>query len=591
MPEIQIIAKDNHKTLVTTEGTSAKLSEASVVLVKVAASDVLVVNREGTNAVIRLKNGETIVIEGFFSGTAEPKDNSLVFQDENGQLIWAKFKDAENDADADSDADADADSDVEPQALLGEDLPAALPAEAPQELVSDVIYQPISSIEPLLYHDAGVNPWLEQEIYGKAIIRGLSYDKPNFFDETNLNYAIKQKYRATKPEIKLKSLQEVWTFDTYATFYENGQFINLASRYDANGIRAIASNKKQHFRDLIEKNAAFLHSQIQENGKFIYGYFPAYDRDIRNYNTVRHCTSLYALLETFEVQDKPEYWPKIVAAIQYALTTFYKEKDPITAFMIDGKEGELEIKLGANAAAILMLTKYQEITGKDDYLKYAEKLAHAILELVDPDGLTTHVLNYPNYDLKEKFRIIYYDGEAALALLRLYQINQDKRLLDTVKLMFENFIHKRYEKYHDHWLSYCTNELTKICPEEKYFIFGLNNYLKHFIFIRNRKTTYATLLEMLMAAYKMVNRLKEQGHNALFEQAYMSELKKLIIFRAEFQTTGFFYPEIAMYMARPDKILHAFYIRHDRFRVRIDDQEHNLSGYIAYVKDFEGGEI
>lgn len=133
MPEIQIIAKDNHKTLVTTEGTSAKLSEASVVLVKVAASDVLVVNREGTNAVIRLKNGETIVIEGFFSGTAEPKDNSLVFQDENGQLIWAKFKDAENDADADSDADADADSDVEPQALLGEDLPAALPAEAPQE--------------------------------------------------------------------------------------------------------------------------------------------------------------------------------------------------------------------------------------------------------------------------------------------------------------------------------------------------------------------------------------------------------------------------------------------------------------------------
>lgn len=432
--------------------------------------------------------------------------------------------------------------------------------------------------------------FLEQEIYGKAIIRGLSYDKPNFFDETNLNYAIKQKYNATKPQIKLQELQEIWTFDTYGAFYENGQFINLASRYDVNGIRGISNNKKQHFNLLIEQNSAFLHSQIQENGKFIYGYFSAYDRDIRNYNTVRHCTSAYALLETFEVQNKPEYWPKIHAAIHYALTNFYKEKDSSTAFMLDGKEGELEIKLGANAAAILMLTKYQEITQKTDYQKYAEKLANGILKLVDSNGSTTHVLNYPNYDLKEKFRIIYYDGEAALALLRLYQINQDSRLLETVKLMFKCFIEKRYEKYHDHWLSYCTNELTKICPEEKYFIFGLNNYLKHFIFIRNRKTTYATLLEMLMAAYKMVSRLKEQGRTTLFEQAYMSELQKLIEFRADFQTTGFFYPEMAMYMARPDKILHAFYIRHDRFRVRIDDQEHNLSGYIAYVKDYKGDE-
>ena len=432
--------------------------------------------------------------------------------------------------------------------------------------------------------------FLEQEIYGKAIIRGLSYDKPNFFDETNLNYAVKQKYNATKPQIKLQELQDIWTFDTYAAFYENGQFINLASGHDVNGIRAISSNKKQHFQQLIEQNSTFLHNQIQENGKFIYGYFSAYDRDIRNYNTVRHCTSVYALLETFEVQSRPAYWPKIHAAIKYALTNFYKEKDSETAFMIDGKEGEFEIKLGANAAAILMLTKYQEITQKTDYQKYAEKLANGILKLIDSNGSTTHVLNYPDYDLKEKFRIIYYDGEAALALLRLYQINQDLKLLETVKLMFECFIEKRYEKYHDHWLSYCTNELTKICPEDKYFIFGLNNYLKHFIFIKNRKTTYATLLEMLMAAYKMVNRLKEQGRTAIFEQTYMPELQKLIEFRADFQTTGFFYPEMAMYMARPDKILHAFYIRHDRFRVRIDDQEHNLSGYIAYVKDYKGDE-
>lgn len=82
--------------------------------------------------------------------------------------------------------------------------------------------------------------------------------------------------------------------------------------------------------------------------------------------------------------------------------------------------------------------------------------------------------------------------EAALGLLRLYQINQHQPLLETVKLMFEHFINKKYDKYHDHWLSYCTNELTMICPEEKYFQFGINNYLKHMSFIKERKTAYAT---------------------------------------------------------------------------------------------------
>lgn len=92
-----------------------------------------------------------------------------------------------------------------------------------------------------------------------------------------------------------------------------------------------------------------------------------------------------------------------------------------------------------------MLTKYQELTQDDRYLKYAEAIANGILEMIDVKGETTHVLHYPSLEVKEKFRIVYYDGEAALALLRLYQINYDERLLSTVKRMFEHFIEKKYE--------------------------------------------------------------------------------------------------------------------------------------------------
>ena len=47
-----------------------------------------------------------------------------------------------------------------------------------------------------------------------------------------------------------------------------------------------------------------------------------------------------------------------------------------------------------------MLTKYQEITQKL-IIKNMQKLANGILKLIDSNGSTTHVLNYPDYDLKE----------------------------------------------------------------------------------------------------------------------------------------------------------------------------------------------
>lgn len=431
--------------------------------------------------------------------------------------------------------------------------------------------------------------FLEQELYGKAIIRALSYNTPNFFDERNLNSSLLRKYPNQSCTIKIADLQQVWTFDTLAVIYEDRQLIPLHSQFSTNGVRYLLEPKKKHFKKMIEANAEFLSRQIQTDGRFAYGFFSAYDREIRSYNTVRHCTSVYALLETLIIQPDKRLIEKIQSAIDYALQHFYIEKQPELAYMLDGDEakGLDEIKLGANAAAILMLSKYQDITGDDRYLAYARHLANGILSMVNETGETTHVLHYPSYEIKDKFRIIYYDGEAALALLRLYQLHADEKLLQTVKQMFERFMTQKYDRYHDHWLSYCTNELTKICPEEKYFKFGLNNYLKHMVFIRNRKTAYATLLEMMMAAYQMVCRIRVLGLDQLFEKAQFEELKRLIEFRTEFQRTGFFYPEVAMYMARPDKVLNAFYVRHDRFRVRIDDQEHNLSGYIAYVQHFD----
>lgn len=439
--------------------------------------------------------------------------------------------------------------------------------------------------------------FLEQELYGNAIIKSEKITQPGYFDQANLNSYLKKKYKH-QPNLLLTSIknQSIILFDTFGLFIQKNTIIKLYSVGMLNGIRIIEEhNFKSHIRHLIIANADFLYQQIQPNGKFIYGYFPTYNKTLKSYNTVRHCTSLYALIESLEVSQQPHYLPRIRQAIEYALQHLYAEvqKDQqILGYMLDGNAPQQEIKLGANAAAILMITKYYQITQDAQYLPYAEKIAKGILSMVSSRGETTHVLHYPSLELKEQFRIVYYDGEAAFALLRLYQINQSPELLATVEQMFEHFIAKDYWKYHDHWLSYCTNELSMLKPDPRYFEFGLNNYLKNLKFIKNRQTAYATFLEMLMSAHKMVRRLQASPHQdaqqtALLEQARLSELEDTIELRAHYQRIGFFYPEMAMYFGSPQTILNAFFVRHDRFRTRIDDSEHNLSGYIAYYLHFE----
>uniref|UniRef100_UPI00148EF776 BapA/Bap/LapF family prefix-like domain-containing protein n=1 Tax=Acinetobacter ursingii TaxID=108980 RepID=UPI00148EF776 len=97
MPEIQIIAKASHAILSTTTAATTKLTEASVVLVKVPSTDVKSVLRDGTNAVVELKNGEKIIIQDFFS-TQTATNNSLVFEDTPNKLMWAQFVDAQGNA-------------------------------------------------------------------------------------------------------------------------------------------------------------------------------------------------------------------------------------------------------------------------------------------------------------------------------------------------------------------------------------------------------------------------------------------------------------------------------------------------------------
>ena len=107
---------------------------------------------------------------------------------------------------------------------------------------------------------------LEQEMYGRAVIRGVIYNEPNFIDEKNLKTTLDKKYGKLTENFDLKRIKKVYLFDTKSVIYEDQQFIELQSGDCQNGVRYIDVNNKDHIIHIIKKNAAFLHEALLHKG-------------------------------------------------------------------------------------------------------------------------------------------------------------------------------------------------------------------------------------------------------------------------------------------------------------------------------------
>lgn len=353
---------------------------------------------------------------------------------------------------------------------------------------------------------------------------------------------------------------------------------------------------------IITQSTEYLSKQVQPSGRYIYGYFPCFNRQIATYNNLRHASSTYALLEGYEANqhylaqicdtgNDPLYHNdkalqqterSIKNALSYLVDDLIRHYANNIAYVI---EQNGEIKLGANAVAILAIVKYTQVFKDNKYLSLAEKLATGIVAMQKDNGQFVHVLNAKDLSVKQENRIIYYDGEAAFALMRLYGVTQDERWLNCVIKAFDYFIEARHDSAHDHWLSYCSNELVKYLPERKYFEFAVNNIKGYTNFIKNRITTFPTLLELSMAFHKMLLTLDDypQFYDVL-EEFDIQDFYQALHARANYLMNGYFFPEVAMYFKAPNTIKHGFFIRHHAFRVRIDDVEHYLSGLVAYCE-------
>ena len=438
--------------------------------------------------------------------------------------------------------------------------------------------------------------------------------------------------------------------DSVANAAASGCAIPLIPDGLSRGRREVRNFDAAVARSFVTAAASFLEKQVQPDGSFRYGYYPRFDRVIPGYNCMRHASTIWSLLCQYRMTKKASVLSLAARSIDYLLSHALVYRDPDTAYLSEPLKDEIKLggggvlilaiteyldlcsgephpailrsgeprpeilrsreprpailRSGESRSEILCsgeslaeaphaeILHAREALPEQEalrrrYTEIACALGNGIFSLLNPEtGEFSHVLNM-DFSLKERYRTVYYDGEAAYALCRLYRLTKEEKWLFYAKKAVDHFLAADYTRYRDHWVAYAMNEITRYIHRDDYDTFALRNARVNLDFLYKRETTYHTFLELLMVTFETYERILAENPGLPYLKEFdLPYFLRTIRVRADRMLNGFFFPEYAMYMRCPDKILGSFMVRHDGFRVRIDDVQHNIGGFYLYYKNY-----
>ena len=195
----------------------------------------------------------------------------------------------------------------------------------------------------------------------------------------------------------------------------------------------------------------YLVAHLSPNGRYIYEHDLSTGQQTdpvhsTSYSMPRHAGTTYFLAELYRITKEPWLREPIERAFHHLAELLAQGHCASTlpsGTQIDCvlDRNEQIAQLGSTALAVVALAEYQRATGDATYLPLAKKFTAFLLFMQRPDGSFRHLYDPKTQLPDDKAELLYYSGEAALALARMYVVTKDESYAHAAQNAIDWLVH------------------------------------------------------------------------------------------------------------------------------------------------------
>ncbi|WP_027965260.1 hypothetical protein [Halalkalibacillus halophilus] len=391
-------------------------------------------------------------------------------------------------------------------------------------------------------------------------------------------------------------IDNLYKFTTDSYYYDGEHYKEL---YRGNHAPESLS-KKEILESLKLTKNNYFRKVVNKKGKFNYNYLPAIDEKESRYNILRHAGTMYSMLETYEITPGEKLLEKIKLAADFLANS-------VESTEINGVQAKVLVerdvnKLGGNALAIVALAKYTTITKDEVYIPLMQELATWIKAVQNESGdFSIHKQIFSTKEVTD-FRSDFYNGEAILGLIRLYELDQNKDWLEVAEKATDFMVLDKNKDatpdtiHHDHWLLYGIKNIDPHINDSKYYAHAVmmarsimdsqyrseehpTEWIGGFppqVGTLPKSVPVSCKTEGLCNVYHLAKKYKDDQ--------LASDLLDTITHSVKFALQMQLKPEKVMYFPNKRLTLGAFHNKFKSIELRNDFTQHNISSCIGLYK-------